>query len=45
MNRRVASVFSLVPPAAPQDLGFQKFLLQGWSGDWKAVVHEDRIRR
>ncbi|KAJ7470385.1 hypothetical protein FB451DRAFT_1253559 [Mycena latifolia] len=44
-NRRIASVFSLVPPAAPQDLGFQQFLLQGWSGEWKAVVHEDKIRR
>ncbi|KAJ7756803.1 hypothetical protein DFH07DRAFT_885143 [Mycena maculata] len=44
-NRRIASVFSLVPPAAPQDLLFQQLLLQGWSGDCKAVVHEDKIRR
>ncbi|KAJ6606605.1 hypothetical protein DFH09DRAFT_897028 [Mycena vulgaris] len=43
-NRRIASVFSLVPPASPQDLAFQQFL-QGWSGEWKAVVHEDKIRR
>ncbi|KAJ7093139.1 hypothetical protein C8R44DRAFT_815672 [Mycena epipterygia] len=44
-NRRIAAVFSLVPPAAPQDLAFQQFLLQGWSDEWKAVVHEDKIRR
>ncbi|KAJ6547161.1 hypothetical protein B0H19DRAFT_1164253 [Mycena capillaripes] len=44
-NRRIASVFSVVPPGAPQDLSFQRSLLQGWSGQWKAVVHEDRIRR
>ncbi|KAJ7043292.1 hypothetical protein C8F04DRAFT_1074342 [Mycena alexandri] len=45
MNRRIASVFSLVPAATPQDLVYQQFLLQGWSGEWKAVVHEDKIRR
>ncbi|KAJ7871521.1 hypothetical protein B0H14DRAFT_218794 [Mycena olivaceomarginata] len=44
-NRRIASVFPVVPPAAPQDVAIQQFLLQGWSGEWKAVVHEDRIRR
>ncbi|KAF7338608.1 Arrestin-N domain-containing protein [Mycena venus] len=44
-NRRIASIFSLVPAATPQDLAFQHSLLQGWSGDWKAVVYEDRIRR
>ncbi|KAJ7702410.1 hypothetical protein B0H17DRAFT_1044255 [Mycena rosella] len=45
VNRRIASVFSLVPPATPQDLVFQQSLLQGWSGDWKAVIHEDKVRR
>ncbi|KAJ7771806.1 hypothetical protein B0H16DRAFT_1364589 [Mycena metata] len=45
MNRRIASVFSVVPAATPQDLVYQEFLLQGWSGEWKAVVHEDKIRR
>ncbi|KAJ7273339.1 hypothetical protein C8J57DRAFT_1317592 [Mycena rebaudengoi] len=44
-NRRIASVFSVVPAASPPDLGFKQFLLDGWSGEWKAVVHEDRIRR
>lgn len=44
-NRRIASVFSLVPAAAPQDLVFREFLQQGWTGEWKAVVHEDKIRR
>ncbi|KAJ6595548.1 hypothetical protein DFH09DRAFT_1024301 [Mycena vulgaris] len=44
-NRRIASVFPIVPPASPQDLVFQQSLLNGWSGEWKAVVHEDKIRR
>ncbi|KAJ7684747.1 hypothetical protein DFH06DRAFT_17571 [Mycena polygramma] len=45
MNRRITNLFSLVPAAAPQDIVFQQSLFQGWSGEWKAVVHEDRIRR
>ncbi|KAK7023860.1 arrestin-N domain-containing protein [Favolaschia claudopus] len=44
-NRRIASVFSVVPAANPQDLATQHLLLQGWSGQWQSIDYEQRMRR
>ncbi|KAJ7125252.1 hypothetical protein C8R44DRAFT_782710 [Mycena epipterygia] len=44
-NRHIRRLISVVPPASQKQLLARESLMQGWSGSWKHVKQEEKLRQ
>ncbi|KAJ7287048.1 hypothetical protein C8J57DRAFT_575760 [Mycena rebaudengoi] len=45
LNRRIRKIFSIVPAASPDQVMANEAMKHGWSGQWRAVHADEKLRQ
>lgn len=45
LNRRIRRLISVVPAASQNQLLAKETLMLGWTGPWKDITHEEKLRQ